>query len=61
MWVGEFEKGFLSNETFRDGGLTHNGGGINPSANYEISDLKRFIDRGMKYFRVEAINTNGNT
>ena len=48
----------LGNGTFKDVGVSHNGG-IYPSANYETSD--HLIHRGRKYFEAEAINTNGNT
>ena len=55
--------GVLGNGTFKDGGVTHKGGGVfTPlqTKKYLIQN-DHLIDRGVKYFRAEAINTNGNT
>ena len=52
----------LANGTFKDGGLTNNGGVFVPLETMKhLTSNDGLIDKGMEYFEVEPINTNGNT
>ena len=51
----------LANGTFKDGGLTVNGVFTPLETMKYVTSNNCLIDKGMKYFEAEAINTNENT